>query len=90
VLTLVMVAACIVATGFAVVLEGAARTALWAAAFVFLITAAYCAGIVWLETREFPPIDIEQLPPVTPLPQSPVSEIYDPVQPANNRRSEPH
>ena len=84
-LALAMLTACLVAASFAVVLNGSARTALGAAAFVFLITAAHCAGSMGLGPRKPPPVDIEAPPPVTPLPQSPVTEIYDPVRPADNQ-----
>jgi hypothetical protein len=70
----------------AVALGDSARIGFGAAALVFLVTAAYAAGTVWLETREFPPLDIEAPPPtLPPLPQSPVTEIYDPPSPPNNR-----
>jgi hypothetical protein len=84
-LVLVVAAAGVVAACLAVVLGGSCRIALAAAALVLLVTAAYCAGAVWFETREYPPLDIEAPPPMAPLPQSPVTEIYDPPPPPNNR-----
>jgi hypothetical protein len=74
----------VVAALIAAALDGPARTAFGAAAFVLLVTAAYCAGVVWLETRAFPSMDIEEQAPITPPPQSPVTEVYDPPLRSNS------
>jgi hypothetical protein len=74
--------ACLVVAIFA---HGDARIAWIAVSAVLLITAAYCAVGTSLETHGTRPLDPDEPPPVTPLPQSPVTLIHNPDVPPNNR-----
>jgi hypothetical protein len=58
--------------------DGPVRTVLGAIALVLLFTVVYCAASEWLERRGGKFVDIDAPPPETPLPESPVTEIYDP------------
>ena len=80
-LILVIAIASIGSAAAAILLEGAGRIVFGAAAVVFLFTAVYSAAEMWFETRKGKPLDIEAPPPITPLPESPVTEIYDPRSP---------
>jgi len=70
-----------VAGVFAFVLDGSARSAFGAVALVLVATAVYCVAELWSETRAYPPVEFEESPVVTPLPQSSVTQVYNPPSP---------
>jgi hypothetical protein len=59
------------------------RTGFAAAALIVLLTAVYCASAAWFEAPTNEISDIDAPPPHVPLPQSPVTQIYDPPVPPN-------
>jgi hypothetical protein len=63
---------------------GDARAVFGAVALVFAIAAIWSAVEVITSGRDEPRFDMEAPPEVTPLPQSPVSQTYDPGVPPNN------
>ena len=77
-LTVVIAAVGISAAIAAVMLDGPVRTALGATAVVLLFTLIHCAISDWLERPRDQLIDIDAPPPETPLPESPVTQVYDP------------
>jgi len=62
----------------ALIAEGGNRTGFGAAALVLLITASYCVFAPWFESPADDICDMDEPPPAVPLPQSPVTQIYDP------------
>lgn len=69
------------------VAEGHVRTGFGAATLVLLITAAYCAFAAWFESLDGANSDIDAPPPAVALPQSPVTQIYDPPLPPSQERT---
>ena len=68
----------------ALVAEGEARTGFGAASLVLLLTAVFCVSAAWFESPSGEATDIDAPPPVVSLPQSPVTQIYDPPVPPGN------
>jgi hypothetical protein len=62
---------------------GTVRTGFGAAAVVFLLVAGYCASAAWYEEPPGLISDIHESAQPVMLPQSPVTEIYDPPVPPN-------
>jgi hypothetical protein len=93
ILTLSAALAGIAAGIVAVVLEGTLRAAFAGAAIVFISTAFFCAGVTSLESSSGPGFDLDEPPPIPPVPQSQVTLVYNPREAPDNspgaRRGKP-
>ena len=77
-LTLVTVVAALASGAIAMLIDGTPRAAFGGASIVFLIAAFFCAGITSLESHDDPPFDPDEPAPTPPVPQSPITLVYDP------------
>jgi hypothetical protein len=67
--------------GALALLTGGPTRIQWAAAaFVFVAASGYGAFELWLQNSGTSPLELEAPAEVTPLPQSPVTQLHDPHQ----------
>jgi hypothetical protein len=82
-LVLVLAVLGLLCAAVALFVGGALRSGFGGAAVVLLLTAGYCAVMAWYQEPPGFVTDIHEPAPPVALPQSPVTEIYDPLVPPN-------